>query len=83
MKIYATHNVKGRGWVTVVDTTGVPKSALKIGILVHLGDHAWKLKGMEAHSGGGITDIAKRIGLILVPEGDAPDVPECGKELEL
>ncbi len=47
MKITSVNKIYGRGTVVVVALEGVPWYGIKIGILIHQGDRAWKVSNIE------------------------------------
>lgn len=81
MRVVDSFYIKGRGFVASVEgapPTGCSAHGVMPGVLVHQGEHAWRVRGVESFGGRPQT----RLGLLLVAIGDAPDVPEKG-ELEL
>lgn len=70
--------IKGRGPVVAVD--GAPASGLVEGVLVHQGEHSWRVRGVEDQHNqfGG----PSKHGLLLRAEPGSPELPELG-DLEL
>ncbi len=88
MKVHDIFEVKGRGMVATV--TDAPQTltskcgdqepcGLAIGSIVCQGDNCWEVRGIEAFL---IPHPQTNLGLLLVPVGDAPPMPEPGSTLE-
>ena len=73
VKVTEVFTVKGRGTIAIVDTAGLPRGAIKLGVLVHQGERAWKVSGVESAVRG--TGPSPTVGLLLAGEG----IPEVGE----
>lgn len=68
MTVQDVFEIKGRGIVAVVNPESIPLGGLKLGILLHQGDRAWKVVGAEI--GRGLhTSRTGLVGLLLKPLG--------------
>lgn len=76
MRVIDTFEVRGRGVVARVEDLP-PVGGLKVGMLVHQGDHAWRIVACEM-----VEPPDGRVGLVLLPLADAPLAPQKG-ELDL
>lgn len=63
MTVQDVFEIKGRGIVAVVNPESVPIGGLKLGILLHQGDRAWKVVGAE------MPGKSNLVGLVLNPLG--------------
>lgn len=77
--VVESFQIHGRGLVVLVDASGVPVGGLRIGCLVHQGERAWTIVGIESAVG---LSVSPRVGLVLRPEAGA-EHPAPGSELWL
>jgi len=81
MTVKGIFNIKGRGHVIAVTGAAKYGIGLKTGVLVHQGDKAWRIRGVERFLHGKLQDD---VGLLLHGEDvERYGLPEVGKELKL
>ena len=75
MKVLHAETVKGRGIVARVDASEIPRGGLRVGILVHQGELAWKLVGVSTPRP---PPPQGQVDLLLRPDGQHELVPATG-----
>lgn len=74
MNVTFSGHITGRGPVVAIEGSKAEISGVKVGVLVHQGENAWVVRGVES-SRDMFTGNVVHVGLLLTPLQGSPKLP--------